>query len=305
VKIFNEHFIAVEKNAGFPCEACEEINEAAKKLDENLIVNQKFEALVKKYMTDYPCDIGSKILPDLEALDEESGVHKYTLDLIFLMACSEILHERYKAKGVSDDIFWGFTIDFRCKLMECIECKGVAGTFVADWNDLFFSMERFALGRFQYEEYEIEAPVTLAGKEIEQGTLCVNMHIPSMGIPLTDDVRYDSYKKAYDFFTDRRLDNGCLLIRCGSWLLNPRHKEFLYPTSNILKFASDFKIYKEVVKDYFNDDWRIWGHYAQLPVEDRPADTKLRKAYKDWMLAGNKTGYGCGAFMFDGEKIIK
>ena len=58
-------------------------------------------------------------------------------------------------------------------------------------------------------------------------------------------------------------------------------------------------------KDEFNDDWRIWGHYSDLPLEERPADTKLRAAYKKWMMAGNKTGYGCGIIILKDGKPMK
>lgn len=302
--IFSEHFKEIEKRAGFPEEAIAPIEKAAQLIDSIPELNEKFTRLVYGYMTDHPDNINRDFLPSVEAL-ESYGAHKYTLDLVYIMACSEILHERYRKNNIPDEVFWQFTIDFRCKLIECMECKGVVGTFVAEWVDLFYSLERFGLGRFQYEHDLFPKDYTTkSGYFIKEGTPCVNMHIPSMGIPLTDEVRMDSYKKAYEFFKDRRTPEGYLIMRCGSWLLFPKHPEFLDANSNILKFYNDFEVYEEVIKDSFNDDWRIWNKYAELPLEERPADTKLRKAYKDWMMAGNKTGYGRGVIVFDGEKII-
>lgn len=303
--ILSEHFKAVEKHADFPAKAIADIEKSASLIDSDAELNEKFSAIVTGYMADPTQSLAADILPRVEAL-ETYGIHKYTLDLIFIMACSEILHGRYKEAGIPDEIFWQFTIDFRCKLIECMDCKGITGTFVADWNDLFFTMERFALGRFQFEHFEIGKDCTLSsGRVIKQGTKCLNMHIPSMGVPLTDEIRMDSYKKAYEFFADRRTEDGNLLIHCGSWLLFPKHKEFLDANSNILRFDNDFQLYEYEEREVFKDAWRIWGHYADLPLEERPADTKLRKALKTWMMDGNNTGYGRGFIVFDGEKIIE
>ena len=77
------------------------------------------------------------------------------------------------------------------------------GTFVAGWNDGAFKMKRFAYGRFQYElcTYNWENDfVTSCGKVLKVGDTYVNFHIPSSGIPLTDEVRLASYKEAYKHY---------------------------------------------------------------------------------------------------------
>ena len=90
--------------------------------------------------------------------------------------------------------------DLRCKLIECIKCEEVPGTFVAGWYNGFFKLERFAYGRFQFEEsdygYDFDF-VTKAGYRLTKGQPVIGFHIPSSGVPLTDEVRLDAYKKAY------------------------------------------------------------------------------------------------------------
>ena len=56
---------------------------------------------------------------------------------------------------------------------------------------------------------------------------------------------------------------------------------------------------------HFGDCWRVFGRYADLPPAQLPRDTALRKAYAEWLTAGNPSGSGMGFFVFDGEKIIK
>ncbi len=306
MKYLSEHFREVEKRAKFPPESVEIFEKAAARIDADPEFSAKFEKIRRGYMYPKPTNLGRIYIPKIEKLAEEYGIHPYTLEMVFLVVCSELLYKRYKKKGISEEIYWNGIDDFRCKLLECIECEGVHGTFVADWNDGFFAMNRFALGRFQFE-YDTfgDSFTTSAGVKIKKGQRCINFHIPSSGIPLTDDVRFDAYKRAYEFFSDVRTKQGYLILRCSSWLLFPKHREFLPENSNILRFMDDFEIYDYEEKDGFHDDWRIWGHYSDVPLEERPADTGLRAAYKKWMMAGNKTGYGRGVIVFDGKKIIK
>ncbi|MCQ2462265.1 MAG: hypothetical protein MJ177_02530 [Clostridia bacterium] len=194
--------------------------------------------------------------------------------------------------------------DLRCKLLECKECEGVWGTFVGGWFHGFYRMTRFGLGRFQFEYSTVDDDYTLAdGTVIPAGTKCVGMHIPSSGISLTDDVRYDSYKRAFDFFESEKYGDK-LIIKCGSWLLYPKHREFLPPHLNILKFMNDFDIIAEGEKEGFSNDWRVFGRYSDLPYAELPEDTALRRAYKKHLLETGKAGDGFGYILFDGEKII-
>ena len=114
----------------------------------------------------------------------------------------------------------------------------------------------------------------------------------------------DSYRRAYPHFKDMFPD-GIVVFGCGSWLLYPRHREFLPDWMNIRKFMDDFEIVSWEEKPNFGNDWRVFGHYTELPLEQWPKDTALRKAYAEWLLAGNKAGDGFGIFLFDGEKIIR
>lgn len=303
---YSEHFKELEKKCNFPEEAVKVFDKTAQRLDSDSKLGAEFERLCKGYMYPVASNLGNKWIPKVEEFAEKNGMNKYTLDMVFVMVCAELLHKKYKKKGYSDELFWAGCDDFRCKLLECMECEGVPGTFVAGWNDGFFKMNRFALGRFQFEYDDFPCDFTTsAGVKIKKRQKCVNFHIPSSGIPLTDEVRLDSYKKAYEFFESERTKEGYLILKCSSWLLFPRHEEFLPEKLNIRRFMSDFEIYDSAESENFGNDWRVFGHYTELPLEEWPEDTTLRKAYKNWLLKGNPAGHGCGVIVFDGEKIVR
>ena len=95
-----------------------------------------------------------------------------------------------------------------------------------------------------------------------------------------------------------------MVLHCSSWLLDPKQKEFLPEHSNVLKFMNDFQVYRNEDYENFPDGWRIFGDAWGLPVEQLPEKTGLQRAYKKWLLAGNRGGRGWGFLLFDGEKII-
>ena len=72
----------------------------------------------------------------------------------------------------------------------------------------------------------------------------------------------------------------------------------------IRKFVSDFELIYSHETEEFDDIWRVFGRYAGLPYNELPRDTALRRAYAEWLCAGNKSGVGLGVFAFDGEKIL-
>lgn len=233
------------------------------------------------------------------------GKNEYSLDLLLIVNSLPNLYGKYVENNIPDSVFYESMDDIRCKVNECVECKGIVGTFVADWYDRFFKLTCFGLGRFQYEvaAYGGDDHVMRSGKTLKNGDKYINMHIPSRGIPLTDDVRLASYRAAYPYFK-RYFDDGVVIFGCHSWLLFPKHLEFLPPHLNIRKFIGDFELISSEETEEFGDIWRVFGRYADLPYDKLPRDTALRKAYAEWLCSGNKTGYGFGVFEFDGEKIL-
>ncbi len=301
-----EHINNFMQRLNFPAQAIESFTAVELRLDSNAAFAEKFDKIVYDYMYPQAHNIG-EYLEKVEEVATEFGENVYTLNMVFLLGNTEELLRRYKERGIPEDIYWDTMADLRFKLLECMECKGVPGSFVAGWFNGFFELTRFAYGRFQYEMTEFgrdESFTTKSGITIKKGDPLVNFHIPSSGISLTDDVRLDSYKRAFEHYKDR-FGGGPVLFVCGSWLLFPKHREFLPSNSNILRFMDDFELISWAEKDGFSNDWRVFGRYSDLPYAELPEDTSLRKAYKHWLCSGKKTGDGYGVIVFDGEKILR
>ncbi len=302
---YNTPFIET-LTAAYPHEARELFLAVGKRLEEEPEHGARFEKHLNAYMNEETEDLGDA-LTGMDVLAELMELSPYTVHFMLIMKCAELLKARYDAAGIEESVFWKGCDDLRCKLLECIECKGVPGTFVAGWNDGFLKMRRFAYGRFQYEVNEFNYFFDFlcsCGRRMVKGDTYINFHIPSSGIPLTDEVRLASYKEAYEHYK-HMFPDGRVVFGCNSWLLYPRHREFLPKESNILRFLNDFEIVCWEQKHHFGDAWRVFGRYSDLAPEELPRDTKLRRAYADWLQAGNPSGSGFGFFVFDGEKIVR
>lgn len=299
-----EHIKTLLKKISLPEEAVKVLSDVEARLDSDESFAKRFDKVAHDYMSSN-LEINAAVSA-IEQIAQDFGENVFTLNFVFLINNSEELLKRYREQSISDKIYWRTMDDLRCKLLECRECEGVYGTFVPSWFNGFFRMTRFALGRFQYEMSEFSCEggyTTRSGHFLEHGSPIVIFHIPSSGISLTDEVRYDSYRQAFDFFNDK-FNGGPVIFCCGSWLLYPAHEFFLPKGSNILRFMHDFEIVRSRETDEFNNAWRVFGRYANLPYNELPRNTSLRKAYANWLESGNKAGDGYGIFIFDGEKII-
>lgn len=302
---YSKHFKELERRLDFPPEAVSLFDNIALKLDSDPEFNKEFNKIRIRYLYPNSGNLG-KYVEMVESLAVKYSVNPYSLDMVFLIVCSEWLKKQYHKKSLSDDLYWNTVMDFKYKLCECIDFLGVPGTFVAGWNNGFFVLNRFTLGRFQFEKDRFPVNfITSSGLRIRKGQKCINFHIPSSGISLTDEVRFRSYKMAYGFYKNYLTKDGYLVLKCSSWLLYPEQIHFLNSECNILRFLNDFEIFESGEYERFDDAWRIFGSASNSAPEFWPEDTSLQKAYKNRIVSGNKTGYGCGVIVFDGDKIIK
>lgn len=307
MKYLNAHFKMVEEKLGFPKEAVELFEEIAQKIEKSKSFSKRFDATLEKYMTPKAHDFGG-MCDDMKKLAFCFRVKEYSLTIVWLIVASERVLELYKEKGIDEKIYWDSMMDLKYKFKECVDCKEVYGTFVGHWYTGFYELNRFALGRFQFENSTFGVKdefVTSAGVTIKKGDKTVGFHIPSSGVPLTDDIRLDAYKKAYEFFKDQRREDGLLIFECGSWLLYEGNREILPEKSNTIKFLNDFEIIESKPKDKFTDAWRVFGKYGYKSAKYWPEDSSMRKAFKTHVLNGGKTGSGHGVIVFDGEKIVR
>ena len=286
----------------YPNEAVDYFLSLNKRINEDEDLSQLMKSSIKDFYEDKIST--HKLLEFCKTYAKQAGTHEYTLTQLFFMYCAKRLEERYIEECIDRNIYLATMNDLKCKLMECKEVYDIWGTFVGHWYPPFFKLERFALGRLQYEKIPFsEEDYTKKGFTVHKGSVVYNSHIPSSG-PLTEAECFDSYRKAYDFYK-HELGDKPLAIVCNSWLLYPDNVKFFPKHSNILKFMSHFDIISYDTHESFGDAWRVFGKEGLLPPTEWSAKTSLQKAYKDHLLSNGKTGTGFGILLFDGEKIIK
>lgn len=273
----------------FPQNSKKDFFDAEEKLKANNSLFEKLNLTIKQYFT-RKLEI-TDVIEIINRLSNEYNYNLYMLNIQFVFHCLPVVYNEYQNRGLSDELFYDAFEDLVYKNEECLNCKECSGLMTINWYNAFLQLRRFKLGRFQYElkEYDGDTITLKNGYVIKKGATFINTHIPFNHIPLTDDVRMDSYKRAYDFFK-------VSLFSCESYLLYPRNKDFLPEHSNVLKFMDDFEIVKSVDTE-FTDAWRIFGKYATLPCEELPEETSQQRAYKAELINGNQLGYGLGFFV--------
>ncbi|MBE6787614.1 MAG: hypothetical protein E7537_04630 [Ruminococcaceae bacterium] len=232
-------------------------------------------------------------------------VNVYTADMIFILECTGYAYEDYLAKNIDLEIFYDTMKDITYKVQECKTFKGVYGIFVPEWFKGFLRLERFGLGRLQYDLWEHREDTVMIGDfKVEKGFKTLACHIPSSG-PLTYEAVVDSFKRAYNFFQDRQKD-GILLIECFTWLLFPEYSQiFKECAKNTYSFAQNFELYDIYYHEKFFDCWRIFNvDIDDCVIDDLPEDTRMQKGFKKYLKENNKFGGARGCLLFDGENIL-
>jgi len=281
------------------------------KVEEKIMADEELNKIMSEAAYEHMLSGGVDFAPYMKLMEdmtEKFGEHEYTLKFIFTLRCMPYLRERYKnTPKYTEEMFWQGADDMRCKLEECLDMYGIYGSFVALWFGDMLSMKRVALGRFQYlvKYYEADTFTSPSGHVIEKGSPVIEFHIPSSGVPLTDEVRNDSYRRAWEFYKDI-VGSDRVVLRCTSWLLYPEHYNFLPEKSNIIKFMNDFDIQFYADQPDFHDAWRVFGKSSQKPLEEWDEKTSIQKAYKKRLLEGKPSGDAMGfIIMENGVNVTK
>ena len=288
-----------EEKIGFPKEASDFFEESYKKIAS---VSGAEETLRSAMDTYFECETTEEVESILAKVSDESGVHRYTVDMIFLLTGLEELCRRYRAKGYSEELFVDTMKDLTYKLRECRDVYGIWGTSVFFWYHRFFKMDLFSQGRLQFHHRPF--PQEKYKDILKTGDNVFACHIPSSGPLYYEDVM-ESLKRAYKFYSDELVD-GVLRVHCSSWLLYPPHAEHLFPEgSNLKRFYDLFDVFESKQDPQNKDFFRVFGkNYSEDILNEVVADNTLRRNLKKYLLDGNCMGSGVGIILFDGEKII-
>ncbi len=235
----------------------------------------------------------------LLSLSKESGIHRYTVDMIFLLSCMGRAKQAFDERGIDEDIYYDTMRDLTEKLKECKRLYGVWGTFVVWWYPGFLRAERFTLGRLQFETQPF--PLEDYKGIVKMGDTVYNFHVPS-GSPLTYEAVIDSFRRAYKFF---RVE-GVMPIVFSSWLIYPPVASLFADGSNLRRFYELFDVVEGKEYKDNNELWRVFyvPFSPDMDYSALPENTSLQRSLKKFFLDGGVMGNGKGIILFDGEKII-
>ena len=262
--------------------------------------NEEAAALFNEIITAYDENFSISFALANEKYEKIATVteeNSYTVGLLTYICLSKKLREYYRNSNINEDIYRSSMLDLKYKLRECELVKGVEGSFVCFWFPGFFKLERFALGRLQFEIIPSKHEYKKDGKTLHIGDPVINVHIPRTGTPLLHEECARSYAWAKSFFADK-FTNSPVAFCCTTWLFSPAILEILNNASNIKRFAADFDIVASGYREQgeYKDVWRLYDMDYTGDPSVLPEDTYLRREYKKYLLDGGPEGYGCGIF---------
>lgn len=232
----------------------------------------------------------------LQHISDITKVNRYTVDMLFLLLNTDRVHNEFKKRKISDELFYELMSDLRFKLCECKNLYGVWGTFVTTWFKNGFLINRFKIGRLQYQTGT--CPVDDYKGIVKKGEPIYYIHIPSSG-PLDYNDVLKSLRQAYHFYSDS-LKDGRLILFCESWLLYPPLFENYNEASNIKKFYNLFDIVKKIDDPKNSDFWRVFNvEYSPSALKNVVADNSLKRNVAYHLKNGGTMGEGIGVLIID------
>ena len=188
-------------------------------------------------------DDGIKTIGDLA---QETGIHEYSLVMLYLIFLSDVLKERYKNSGIDESVWFDTISDLKFKTLDCHGLYGVWGTKDADWHKHFFAMTQFGFGKLQFAHGKFGTQYEKNGIKLQEDSHVLWVHIPRTGGKLDYESVQNAYKKGIAFFRkhfpEYYADNPVVFV-CRSWMLYEKHKQILNPESNFMRFINDFDIF--------------------------------------------------------------
>ncbi len=221
--------------------------------------------------------------------------------LLVVVHCAEL--RANDLTGKEKALFLESLIDISCKIRECAAYKKCFGIFVLNWYDGLIKNWRPTLGRLQFEVGVHAGPDIKVGDFVlQEGDKKLQCHIPSLG-PLTREACETSLKRAWEEFPDFR-KNGVLPVLCHSWLFYPAYEAVFGKDTGVGMFRSLWHYYAVGEQETFFDCWRVFSMDLPEDLSLLPRDTRMQRAFADYIAGGGAFGDACGILLYDGKAII-
>lgn len=176
---------------------------------------------------------------------------------------------------------------------------GVVGFDEQAWLSLHFSGQLYQLGRLQFQLSTLGTKtaegIRAGGMNAVAGEPALSVHIPRFLGPLSPAECDHSLAVAERFFGEHFPDMPLRVAVCKSWLLDPQLVGHLGDRSNITMFQRRFALaYPPEVGD--GEAMRFVFDNPDLPIDELPQDSSLRKAVIRVLAAGGHWHAGMGWF---------
>jgi hypothetical protein len=214
------------------------------------------------------------------------------LGLIVLLSNYDWLKSFYMERNIPYDIFLSTVADVEKQLTPAFirNEDWHFESYMFDWLATHFRAQTFRIGVLHFDIGELEEDIPIASA----GEYALHVHIPE-GIDLDHKVVNETYDQARAFFAKYIPEVEFKVFHCSSWLTNPGLTTILDSSSKILKFQSDYTIYKTY------DGEGFFGFiFPKKPADlnDLPENSRLQRAIKKKLLSGEMIQAGAGYFVF-------
>ncbi len=231
---------------------------------------------------------------------------KMKLSLVY--AFLPVVYERYREKGIDDEIFFDTMSDIKIWIDDHKTRTGEWGLYELHWIMHHMNVNIFKLGRLQFQKlfYYGKKPYNDGRHKLSLGKKVVYVHIPR-GERLDISKCEESFKMANEFFKKYYPEYPNDIFVCHSWLLHSGNKNYMKADGNIVRFSNLFNVTEEYE---FPADTYLWV-YGKKPknkvllkckkktgsygnTENMPQNTSLQKALTEYINNGGNLGVSVG-----------
>lgn len=282
---------------GFESAVTDHLDAAWQQLTANSAAYAVFLDQIEVYKKDMSFDY-HPVFDRLHTLEEQTGIHSYTIDLLYLIAMMPLLKAHYIERGYPLRYLDCFASNLKSYIRDCQNTYDVCGTYIGWWLIAFFKLKLFSIGRLQYKPKVFLKDRGNEQFPLKEGQPYLDVHVPPDG-PLTPELCHASYAEAAEFFR-QHFGYTEVIICASSWLLSPDLEDMLPARSNILAWAHDYTLLEVHIDENYHSLHFIFD-IPSLPedLNDLPDDSSLRRAVKAHLMAGNKLKTGFGAFRYE------
>ncbi len=213
--------------------------------------------------------------------------------LLYALCKCEDFYLTAKKRDIPDDILLASLTEVKRYALEYYNLtKGEKiGIQTIKWIGKILNGNIYRLGRLEFEIRTCVYGWPKHNIAAEENVIAV--HIPDNGGPFTEEACNEAYRLSKEFFAKYFPEYDYKAYVCSSWMLDPTLKQFLKPTSNIVRFMNTFDVVKTT--EAYSSLIFLFGRGTEISdLKNITPTTSLQKSVIDHLLSGGKmySGYG-------------